>query len=100
MRGIVACLLGAVALLSALGIRYPLQMIPVLLFELIWKIIWLLAFALPLYNIGQVDENIKTSVFETLFGVIITPLLIPWKYVWKHYVLMPADRWKKQNSNK
>lgn len=94
MRGVVACMLGAVAVLSALGIRYPLKMIPVLLFELVWKTIWLLAFALPLYNAGQLDAAHSESVFDCLLGVILTPLVIPWKYVWKQYIVMPAERWK------
>jgi hypothetical protein len=86
--------LGAVAVFAALGIRYPLKMLPILLFEFIWKVIWLLAFALPLYNSGEMTPGIKESVFECLFGVILTPLAIPWKYMWKQYVLMPGDRWK------
>ncbi|SRR5258705_9001955 len=94
MRGVVACLLGTVAVLSALGIRYPLKMIPVLLFELVWKSIWLLAFALPVYTSGQMDADTSESVFACLMGVILTPLVIPWKYVWRQYAVMPGDRWK------
>jgi hypothetical protein len=94
MRGVGACLLGTVAVLSALGIRYPLKMIPVLLFELIWKSIWLLAFALPLYTSGQMDADTSESVFACMMGVILTPLVIPWKYVWSQYAVMPGDRWK------
>jgi hypothetical protein len=94
MRGVVACLLGTVAVLAAIGIRYPLKMIPVLLFELIWKITWLLAFALPLYRTGLVNDDVRESVFNTLLGVVLTPFALPWRYVWKHYVNMPGDRWK------
>ena len=64
MRGVGACLLGTVAVLSALGIRYPLKMIPVLLFELIWKVTWLVAFALPLYTSGQMDASRMESVYD------------------------------------
>ena len=41
-------LLAGVCVMAALGIRYPLQMLPLLLFELAWKSIWLIAVGLPL----------------------------------------------------
>ena len=94
MRGVVASMLGTVAVLSALGIRYPLKMIPVLFFELIWKSIWLLAFALPLWRSGQMNADTMESVKECLPGVVITILVLPWKYVWWQYAVMPGDKWK------
>ena len=45
---VVISVLGAFALLAVLGIRYPLKMLPLLLFEFAWKLVWVLAFGLPL----------------------------------------------------
>ena len=53
MRGVVWSLLAGVSLLALIGIRYPLQMLPVLLFELVWKSVWLLAIGLPLWSISS-----------------------------------------------
>jgi hypothetical protein len=94
MNGVVRSLLGAVALLALLGLRYPLQMLPLLLFELAWKSIWLLAFALPLWRAHRVDANAQETVFACLMGVVIFPIAIPWPYVFAHYVKKSGDRWR------
>jgi hypothetical protein len=82
--------LGATAVL---GVRYPVRMLPLLLFELLWKAIYLLAFALPLYAAHQITEATAEDIKACLMVVIFIPL-IPWRYVWARYVLMPGDRWK------
>ena len=81
--------LGATA---ALGLRYPVQMLPVLLFELTWKAIYLVAFALPLWA-HQINAAVAEDIQAVLMAVIFLPL-IPWRYVFANYVLKHGDRWK------
>ena len=95
MNGVVSCLLGGVSILAALGIRYPLQMLPVLLFELIWKSIWLISVALPLWSAGQMDARTWSTVIDCLVGVTVMPIVIPWGYVISNYVKRPGDPWKR-----
>jgi hypothetical protein len=90
--GVVSSLLAAVSLLAVLGIRYPLQMLPLFFFELVWKSIWLIAFALPLWSAHQIDAQTAETVAACL-GVVIFPFVIPWRYVLAHYVTKPGDRW-------
>jgi hypothetical protein len=78
MNGVVASLLAALSVLAAVGIRYPLQMLPILLFELTWKSIWLIAVALPLWSANQLDARTLDTVRDCLVGVILIPL-IPWR---------------------
>ena len=93
MQGVVSCVLAAVALLAALGLRYPLQMLPVLFFEMLWKSIWLIVVAWPLWSAGRMDANTLETVNACLMGVIF-PFVIPWRYVWANYVAKRADRWR------
>jgi hypothetical protein len=69
-------------------------MLPVLLFELIWKSIWLLTVALPLWSVHQIDADTWESFKACLMGVVICPIAIPWGYVIANYVTRPAERWR------
>jgi len=92
-RGVGGAMLGAMALMAALGIRYPLQMLPLLFFEFVWKLIWVLAILLPKWSAGQIDPATAESAPSILMGVIV-PLIIPWRYVFANYVQKPGDRWR------
>ena len=94
MRGVVWALLGAVGLLAVIGIRYPLQMLPLLMFELVWKLIWLAAYGLPQWVAGQLTPVTADDLFNTLFGVAVMLVVIPWGYVWRRYVKQPAESWR------
>lgn len=94
MSSVVAALLGGVSLLALLGLRYPLQMLPILIFELVWKLIWLIAVALPLWSAGQIDPRTMQTVIDCLFGVILVPVVLPWRHVIARYVRQPGERWK------
>jgi hypothetical protein len=94
MRGVVRSLLGAVALLAVLGIRYPLKMLPLLLFELVWKSIWVLAFGLPLWVTHQMDPDTRETWNACLMGIVLVPLVMPWRYLLAQYLKVPGDRWR------
>jgi hypothetical protein len=94
MKTVVRCVLVAVSLLAALGIRYPLKMLPLLFFELLWKTIWTLVIGLPLWSAGQLTAGTSETLFACLMGVVLVPLVLPWRYVWSNYVSAPADRWR------
>ena len=93
-RGVIASLLGCVWLLAFIGLRHPLRMLPLLMFELGWKSIWMIAYGLPQWWSGQLPPTFSEDFFNIGFGVILMPLVIPWGHVWRHYVRQPAERWR------
>jgi hypothetical protein len=93
-RGVIPSLLGAVWLLAFVGLRYPLQMLPLLMFEFVWKTIWLVDFGLPQWSSGQTPPTFAEDFKAIAAGVILMPLIIPWGYVWRHYVKRPSTRWR------
>src|SRR5438309_5653735 len=92
-RGVIPSMLGALWALACFGLRYPLQMLPILLFELVWKTIWLIDYGLPQWRAGvhttQFTEDLKAIA---LFPVIVL-LVIPWRYVFHHYLKKRGARW-------
>jgi hypothetical protein len=94
MQGVVRAVLCAVSLLALLGLRYPVQMLPLLLFELAWKSIWVLAIGLPLWRAGRLDAATRETWEACLMGLVIFPIAIPWGHVLRRYVRAPGDRWR------
>ena len=92
-EGVETCMLVALSLLWFLGLRYPLQMLPVLLFELGWKLIWVIGVFVPLWTSHQLDPA-TVNVFYTCLVVVIPAAVIPWRYVVTQYVTKPGDRWR------
>lgn len=93
MSGVVSSLLAGVSILALIGIRYPLAMLPVLLFELVWKAIWLILIALPLWHDGALDPARTQTAWDCLFGVVLTLVVIPWNHVFERFVRSPGERW-------
>lgn len=93
MQSVVNAMLAALGALAIVGMRYPVRMLPLLLWELLWKAIWLLVVALPAWRSGQMDEAIWSVTFACLM-VVVVPVAIPWRYVFDKFVLEPGDRWR------
>lgn len=92
-RGVFPSLFGGVWLLAFLGLRYPLQMLPLLMFEIAWKTIWLVDYGFPQWLTGRYPATFPDD-FQAILWVVIVPFVIPWGYVFRNYVKRPSDRWR------
>ena len=93
MHGTVLTMLVAMSVLALLGLRYPQQMLPILLFEVGWKALWLGFVALPLW----LDDNLTGAFWENTIKVswvIIVVAVIPWRHTFRQFVLTRGDRWR------
>lgn len=93
-RGMLDSMLVGLWIVASFGIRYPLQVLPIFLFEFVWKTVWLLAFGLPQWMAGRIDAQLSEDMVMIGLGPLVFGLLIPWSYVWRHYVREPAERWR------
>jgi hypothetical protein len=91
MEGLAVSMLAAFAALCLLGIRDPLRMLPILFWEIIWKLVWLTRIAWPAWRGGRVDEGILTNIVACGL-VFIVIAAVPWRYAWTTYGLGGPSR--------
>jgi len=91
-EGVVAALLATMSLLAFLGLRHPVQLLPLLIFESAWKLLWLAAVAIPNLIAGDMNDEMRSVLFNVLLVVVILAVT-PWDYAWKCYVTAPSDPW-------
>lgn len=93
-KSVIRALLGALAVLAALGIRYPLKMLPLLFFELLWKVIWVVASAVPMWLGPGLDEYASETLFACLMGIVLATLAMPWGYIRAHFIQARGEPWR------
>ena len=81
MLGLGGSLFLALGLVSILGLRSPLKFTPVLLLELFYKPIWLVAVALPLFLKGQFPFYVVFMSLVFVTFIIGDLIAIPFSYL-------------------
>lgn len=92
-EGVTLCLLTAMSLLALLGLRHPVKLLPLLLFESGWKLLWLAVIALPRAMSGDLDAATTETIVSCSLVVVILAV-IPWRQAWRSYVTSSGDPWR------
>lgn len=98
MDGVVTAMLSALAALSILGVFAPIFMLPLLWFELGWKLIWVLFVALPRWQTGTMDEATMEVLFACAF-VVPFVFIVPWRYAIARYSNALDPWWTKRSGS-
>jgi hypothetical protein len=61
-------------------------MLPILLLQFVYKSIWLVAVAFPLWRAGDLNPNTSAVFQACAIGVVIDLAAIPWHYAFKRYL--------------
>jgi hypothetical protein len=80
------CVWTAFATLAGLGIFRPLKMLPILLLEIFYKLLWLLLVAYPLWRAGTLAGSPAAGITEGFVWVILPLVAVPWRYVFATYI--------------
>jgi hypothetical protein len=73
------------SLLSVIGVCRPLKMLPLLLFEIGYKVIWLVAVAWPLWAANRFTGSPAEDMTYAFLPVVAPIALVPWGYVFRTY---------------
>ena len=83
------CVWTAFATLAGLGIVRPLKMLPILLLEIFYKVLWLIIVAYPLWSKGELVGSPAEGTTSAFLWVILPIVAVPWGYVFVNYVYKP-----------
>jgi len=83
------CVWTAFATLAGLGIVHPLKMLPILLLEIFYKVLWLILVAYPLWSKGKLAGSPAEGITWAFLWVILPIIAVPWAYVFVNYIYKP-----------
>jgi hypothetical protein len=83
------CVWTAFATLAGIGIIRPLRMLPILLLEIFYKVLWLGVVAYPLWSKGTLWDSAAAGTTTAFLWVLLPIVAVPWGYVFRHYIYIP-----------
>jgi len=80
----------AFATLAGLGLLRPVKMLPIILLEILYKVMWLAIVAYPLWSRGELAGSPAESTTYAFLGVLLAIIAVPWGYIAKSYFTWPS----------
>jgi hypothetical protein len=80
----------AFATLAGLGLLRPVKMLPIILLEILYKVMWLAIVAYPLWLRGELAGSPAESTTYAFLGVLLAIIAVPWGYIAKSYFTWPS----------
>lgn len=77
--------------LSAIGVFKPLKMLPIVVFMIFYKTLWLFIVALPLWRAGRLAGSGAEDLSAIFVAAPFMLAIVPWRYVVENYFL-PSPR--------
>jgi hypothetical protein len=87
VRAVAFCAWAAYSTLCLLGVFHPLKMLPIMLFVLAYKVLWLFVVAYPLWRANALAGSPAEAMTYVFLWVPLMIIAVPWKYVFQNYVM-------------
>ncbi|MES2328713.1 MAG: hypothetical protein V4539_03855 [Bacteroidota bacterium] len=85
--GIAYSFWAAFSLLAILGIIHPLKMLPLLLVQFTYKLIWSIVVAYPIWAAGKLPASHELTNIMVK-GFLLDIFIIPWPYVLRNFIFL------------
>ena len=79
------CVWTAFATLAGIGIIRPVKMLPIVLLEIFYKMLWLILVAYPLWSAGTLAGSPAEEITSQFLWVLLPIVAVPWGYVFVNY---------------
>lgn len=86
VRAAAVCMWAAYSVLSIFGLINPLKWLPIVLFEIFYKLLWLVVVAYPLWSTNRLAGSPAEKMTHAFVWVILPIVATPWAYVLRTYV--------------
>jgi hypothetical protein len=83
------CVWTAFATLAGIGIIRPVKMLPIVLLEIFYKVLWLILVAYPLWSTDTLQGSPAEDITSKFLWVILPIVAVPWGYVFANYFYGP-----------
>ena len=86
-KAVAWCVWAAYPTLSIFGLMRPLRWLPIVIFMIFYKTLWVIVVAYPLWRVGALAGSPADEMAHVFVWAPVITLIVPWVYVFKHYVL-------------
>jgi hypothetical protein len=83
------CVWATYPTLAILGLIHPLRMLPIMLFTIGYKALWLIFVAWPLWRAGTLAGSPAEAMTYVFLWIPLPIIAVPWTYVFRTYIKWP-----------
>ena len=88
-RAMALCVWAAYTTLAVFGLIHPLKWLPIMIFMIFYKSLWLMIVAYPLWREGTLANSPAAEMTYAFLGVPVAMIAVPWKYVFENFIYKP-----------
>lgn len=87
VRAVAFCVWAAYATLAVFGLFHPLKWLPIMIFMIFYKSLWLIVVAYPSWRAGALAGSPAEEMAGVFLMIPLPIIAVPWIYVFQNFVL-------------